>query len=201
MRVAIHAARGHHSYPSVIRSIVFMLAVVLPGLALISAFAETPAVGAQAPDFTLRTPLGHPVSMHSQLGNGPLILIVLRGYPGYQCPYCHRQVHDFILHAADFAELQARVLLVYPGPAAQLNERAKEFLASESQLPSNVVLVTDPDYVATSLYGLRWNAPNETAYPSTIILNRKGKILFEKISRSHGDRFSAEDALKQIRRP
>jgi O-acetyl-ADP-ribose deacetylase (regulator of RNase III) len=34
-------------------------------------------------------------------------------------------------------------------------------------LPSNIVLVTDPDYTVTNLYGLRWDAPHETAYPST----------------------------------
>ena len=88
---------------------------------------------------------------------------------------------------------------MYPGPPAHLDQRAKEFLATEAQLPTNVVLVVDPDYVATNLYGLRWNAPHETAYPSTFILNKKGKVIFEKISHSHGDRLSAEDALKHLK--
>jgi len=35
------------------------------------------------------------------------------------------------------------VLLVYPEPPAHLDERAKEFLETESQLPANVVLVVD----------------------------------------------------------
>jgi peroxiredoxin Q/BCP len=162
------------------------------------ASAQTPAVGSQAPDFTLRTPSGRAVRMSQLLGRGPLVLIVLRGYPGYQCPFCQMQVHDFIVHAADFAAMHAKVLLVYPGPPAHLDQRAKEFLATESQLPANVVLVTDPDYVATNLYGLRWNAPHETAYPSTFILDKKGKVIFEKISHSHGNRLSAEDALKHL---
>ncbi len=199
MQTAIHAVRRQNAFTLVFRALVILLALVLPGIAAFAAVAETPAVGAQAPDFTLQTPLRRAVSMHSLLGKGPLVLIVLRGYPGYQCPFCQRQVHDFITHAPAFAALHARVLLVYPGPAAQLNQRATEFLASESQLPANVVLVTDPDYVATQLYSLRWNAPNETAYPSTFILNKQGKIVFEKISHSHGDRLSAEDALQQLR--
>lgn len=161
--------------------------------------AQTPAVGSQAPDFTLSTPAGMAIHVSHLLGNGPLVLIVLRGYPGYQCPFCQRQVHDFIAHAADFAVMHARVLLVYPGPPAHLDQYAKQFLATESELPANVVLVTDPDYVATNLYGLRWNAPNETAYPSTFILDKTGKILFKKISHSHGDRLSASDALSHLR--
>jgi peroxiredoxin len=95
--------------------------------------------------------------------------------------------------------MHAKVLLVYPGPPDHLDQRAKEFLATESQLPANVVLVVDPDYVATNLYGLRWAAAHETAYPSTFILDKKGKVIFEKISRSHGDRLSAEEALRLLR--
>jgi len=181
-----------------IMKLAFPILVVLLILPF-TASAQTPAVGSQAPDFTLRTPSGRPVRMSHLLGNGPLVLIVLRGYPGYQCPFCQMQVHDFIVHAGDFAAKHAKVLLVYPGPPAHLDQHAKEFLATESQLPANVVLVVDPDYAATNLYGLRWNAPRETAYPSTFILDKKGKILFEKISHSHGDRLSAEDALEHLR--
>jgi hypothetical protein len=58
--------------------------------------------------------------------------------------------------------------------------------------------VTDPDYTATNLYGIRWNAPQETAYPSTFVLDKHGVIVFEKISHSHGDRLSAQDALAHL---
>jgi peroxiredoxin len=131
-------------------------------------------------------------------GEQPLVLVFLRGYPGYQCPYCQRQVHDFVVHAADFAARKASVLLIYPGPPAELDDHAKEFLAKQANLPANIVLVTDPDYKATNLYGLRWNAPDETAYPSTFILDRSGTVRFVKISRNHGDRLTAQDALDQL---
>lgn len=170
------------------------LLLLTPSLAM----AQVPAIGAQAPVFALRTLSGRPVHMSHMLGGGPLVLIVLRGYPGYQCPFCQRQVHDFILHAREFAERNAKVLLVYPGPTENLNERAKEFLATESQMPKNIVLVVDPNYAVTNLYGLRWDAPHETAYPSTFILDGSGRILFEKISHSHGDRLSADEALEHL---
>jgi peroxiredoxin Q/BCP len=171
---------------------VFMLSVALP------AFAETPAVGAKAPDFTLSSPTGVTVKMSKQQHGNVLVLVVLRGFPGYQCPYCQKQVHDFVEHAADFATKMATVLLIYPGPPADLDEHAKEFLASQSEMPSNVVLVTDPDYKVTNLYGLRWDAPHETAYPSTFVLGKDGTIIFEKISHSHGDRLSAQDTLDHL---
>jgi thioredoxin-dependent peroxiredoxin len=178
---------------------VSVLLIVLSALLFRApAFAETPAVGAKAPDFTLPTPTGKAVRMSKEQHGHELVLVVLRGFPGYQCPYCVRQVHDFIEHASDFAAKNTRVLLVYPGPPASLDQHAKEFLEKQAELPSNIVLVTDPDYVATNLYGLRWDAPHETAYPSTFVLDNKGRIVFEKISHTHGDRLSAQDALDHI---
>lgn len=162
------------------------------------AFAATPAVGAKAPDFTLSTPTGKAVCMSKEQQGHELVLVVLRGFPGYQCPYCVKQVHDFIDHASDFAAKNAKVLLVYPGPPASLDQHAKEFLEKQAELPSNIVLVTDPDYAVTNMYGLRWDAPHETAYPSTFVLDKKGMIVFEKISHTHGDRLSAQDALDHI---
>jgi thioredoxin-dependent peroxiredoxin len=164
----------------------------------ISAAAQTPGVGSTAPDFTLSTPAGASVRLSQETAKGTTVLVVLRGFPGYQCPYCVRQAHDFIEHAADFEGRNANVLLVYPGPPAELDQRAKEFLVKQPELPSNIKLVIDPDYKMTDLYGLRWNAPHETAYPSTFILDRRLKILYEKISHSHGDRTTAQDILAQL---
>ena len=163
-----------------------------------SAFGQTPAVGAKAPDFTLSTPTGKTVTLSTEQSGHDLVLVILRGFPGYQCPYCVKQVHDFVDHASDFKAKNSRVLLVYPGPPADLDQHAKEFLVKQAELPSNVVLVTDPDYKVTNLYGLRWDAPHETAYPSTFVLDNKGTVVFEKISHSHGDRLSAQDALDHL---
>jgi peroxiredoxin len=163
-----------------------------------SAFGQIPAVGAKAPDFTLSTPTGTAVTLSTEQHGHELVLVVLRGFPGYQCPYCVRQVHDFIDHASDFAAKNTRVLLVYPGPPAALDQHAKEFLEKQAELPPNIVLVTDPDYAVTNMYGLRWDAPHETAYPSTFVLNKKDTIVFEKISHTHGDRLSAQDALDHL---
>lgn len=163
-----------------------------------SAQAQTPNLGQTAPDFTLQTLTGQSVSLSTQTSQGTTVLVFLRGYPGYQCPFCTAQVHDFIAHAAGFAAKKATVLLVYPGPPAELDQRAKEFLAKQAALPANIILVTDPDYKATNLYGLRWNAPEETAYPSTFILDRNRKVLFQKVSHSHDDRTKSGEIIEKL---
>ena len=175
------------------------LLLLLGLFAVLPALAATPNVGDTAPDFSLATPDGQQVSLHSLAGRGKTVLVVLRGYPGYQCPYCQRQVGDFLSHADAFAQAKTQVLLVYPGPRAELSQRAKEFL-DKRELPPNIRLVIDPDYSFTQFYGLRWDAPNETAYPSTFILGEHGVVLFRKISYGHGDRMTANDALAQLTR-
>lgn len=182
-----------------IRSLtVGFLGLVFISTLCVGSFAQIPETGKKAPDFTLTTPEGRQVSLSALTHNSTVVLVMLRGYPGYQCPYCARQVHDFIQNADKFAALKTEVLLVYPGPPAELDQRAKEFLAPQEKLPANVHLVIDPDYKMTNLYGLRWDAPKETAYPSTFLVDRKGNIFFEKIVHVHGDRTTAADLLGEL---
>ena len=173
-----------------------LLALLLP----VAASAATPLVGQEAPNFSLQTPDGKTLSLAQFSTKGPVALILLRGYPGYQCPYCVKQVHDYVENASNLAAAGIQVVLVYPGPPAQLSDHAKEFLAKQNQLPDNVHLVVDPDYQMTNLYGLRWDAPHETAYPSTFLIN-KGVISWSKISNGHGDRTTAQDVLTQLAAP
>jgi peroxiredoxin len=165
-----------------------------------SVTAEVPEIGHKAQEFRLSTPDGHPLGLSEFTAKGTVVLVVLRGFPGYQCPYCQKQVHDFLVNGDKFAAAGAEVLLVYPGPPADLDQRAKEFLVKENPLPANVHLVIDPDYAFTDRYGLRWDAPHETAYPSTFLIDGQGKVFFRKVSHEHGDRTTAEDVLGELER-
>ena len=162
--------------------------------------AQTPLVGDKAPLFSLNTPDGKIVRLSQLTKRGTVVLIVLRGYPGYQCPYCVKQVHDFIENAGAFATAGAEVLLVYPGPPADLDQHAREFLSKQNPLPPNIHLVIDPDYTFTNQYGLRWEAPHETAYPSTFLVDKESRVFFSKISKGHGDRTTAADLLAELQK-
>jgi peroxiredoxin len=169
----------------------FVLAVALPVV------AAPPAVGEKAPEFALSTPEGKSVRLSEMMSKGPVVLVVLRGYPGYQCPFCNRQVQDFIQKSQGFSEAGARVVLVYPGPPQDLGTRANEFL-TDKKMPGNMELLLDPGYDFTNLYGLRWDAPHETAYPSTFLIDNKGLIFFSKIVKEHGGRTTAAEILDAL---
>jgi thioredoxin-dependent peroxiredoxin len=176
-----------------------LLASALFAVVTIVTAAEPPKVGDTAPDFTLNTLDGKAVSLRQETAKQPVVLVVLRGWPGYQCPLCTKQVHEFVKEAKAFTG-KARVLMVYPGPAEKLKAHAEEFLRDQ-QWPKEFLFVTDPDYTFTKAYGLRWDAKGETAYPSTFIVDPKGKVRFAKISKSHGGRSSAAEVIKALEAP
>ena len=159
---------------------------------------QPPAVGDVATDFTLPKLGGGEVNLEDLNAEGPVAVVVLRGWPGYQCPICSRQYASFYAKREDFAKAGANVVFIYPGPADGLDSHAEEFFANSDDLPENFVLATDPDYEFTDAYGLRWDAPKETAYPSTFVVGSDGKVLFSKISMTHGDRAEVADVLKAM---
>ncbi len=158
---------------------------------------KIPRMGYKAPDFTLKALYGEPVTLSKLLEKSPVVLVVLRGYPGYQCPICSIQVGDLLSHADELAKANARVVLVYPGPAEDLDQRASEFMLKRT-LPAHFSIVTDPDYKFTNAYGLRWDAPRETAYPSTFVIDGQGTIRLVVVSKKHGGRAKAADVLKAL---
>ena len=101
------------------------------------------------------------------------------------------------LGASDLRKRHVKMVFVYPGPANALQEHAAEFLKNKDW-PSDFVFLVDPDYAMVNTYGLRWNAKNETAYPSTFIIKRGGKVQFAKISREHGGRVTRAELLRAL---
>lgn len=91
-----------------------------------------PSVGEIAPDFTLNDLSGRSVKLSELTAKSPVVLVVLRGYPGYQCPICTRQVGELVAHVQDLNAATAQVVLVYPGSAAKLTERAGKFIKGKS---------------------------------------------------------------------
>jgi len=158
---------------------------------------KPPQVGDEAQDFQLTTLDGNRVKLSEQVKSGPIVLVVLRGYPGYQCPLCTKQFGDYLQAAEMLKKSSATVVFVYPGPADKLKERAKEFVQGKDY-PNHFQLVLDPDYEFTNAYGLRWDSRGETAYPSTFVIDGQLKVTFAMVSKTHGNRSSAAEVVKAL---
>ena len=140
-------------------TILFALALMLAGSLPVRAAAmspKPPAIGDKARDFTLGELGGAPLRLAEVNKSGPVVIVMLRGYPGYQCPLCTRQVGEFIESADEFAKLGATVLFVYPGPFDELAARAAEF-GKGKDYPAHFTLVLD---LRSSATGPLRNAAN-----------------------------------------
>lgn len=175
----------------------FILAFMLISVSVFSQGFENLALGNKALDFTLSTVEGNKVELSKMYKSNPVVLVVLRGWPGYQCPVCTKQVGNLVDDKDKFAELGAAVLMIYPGPSTEMQEHANEF-SEDFKFPENFYFVLDPDYSMINKYGLRWDAPKETAYPSTFIISKEGKIVFSKVSTTHGGRASNEEIFDAL---
>lgn len=139
------------------------------------------------------------LSLSDQYKQGAVVVIVLRGFPGYQCPECTRQLGSLANRAKALATEAHRVILVYPGPQQELERRAEEFKGAR-KLPDPLVIVRDDGMEVVQQWGLRWNGLKETAYPATYIIDRNGRVRWKQVSQSHAGRSSIEDILKELRR-
>jgi peroxiredoxin len=176
-----------------------LFALILLGASLLKADDNgRPELNSAAKDFTLKTLQGKEITLSDLWKEHKVVLIVLRGWPGYQCPICTRQVGEFISYSEEFEKEDAVVLMVYPGPSQFLDDHAEEFV-EDTTFPDNFIFTLDPDYTFTNLYGLRWDKEKETAYPSTFILDKKGIVRYLKISDSHGGRSNPEEVLEALK--
>jgi peroxiredoxin len=159
--------------------------------------AEPPKLGGEAPDFALKTLQGEEVKLSALAAKGPVVVVVLRGYPGYQCPACTAQAGQFLGKAKAFAGHNTQIVLVYPGAAEKLAAHADDFIRGKT-LPGNVHFVIDPDFAFVNAYSLRWDAANETAYPATFVVDGQRKIHYALVSTTHGGRAPAADVLAAV---
>lgn len=157
-----------------------------------------PKVGDVAKDFELKTVTDEKIKLSDEWSKQDVVLIVLRGFPEYQCPVCNKQVGQFLNEADQFRKMGAHVIFVYPGPSKVLKERAQEFVKDKT-IPDHFRLVIDPDLEFTKAYKLHWNAEKETAYPSTFVIRKDGKITFAKISQTHGGRSNPNEVLEHLK--
>lgn len=169
----------------------------LVGLSAAAEESNPPAVGDAAPALELAALDGETVKLSELTDEGPVVLLVLRGFPGYQCPLCRKQTVAFMRQAEAFREAGASVVMVYPGDVNDLSVKALEFLGNQ-KLPAGFQMVLDPDYKFTNAWGLRWDAPKETAYPSTFVIGKDGKVAYAKVSKSHGGRTNPDEVLKAL---
>jgi peroxiredoxin Q/BCP len=119
------------------------LVLVLAGYTLTrGADSKVPAVGATAPDFTLNSQEGTPVSLHDFKGKW----VVLYFYPKDFTSGCTTEAHNF---QHDLAQYEAKNAVIV-GVSVQSSDSHKDFCAKEGL---SFKLLADVDHKVSEEYG------------------------------------------------
>ena len=155
------------------KSVSFVLAAALAAtLPLIPAHAKGPVlpqVGESAPNFTLPSQDGTPISLASLRGHW----VVLYFYPKDMTPGCTIEAHNF---QRDLSQYQARNAVIL-GVSVDTTTSHQEFCTKESL---TFHLLADPDHKIVSKYGsLDEQGGAPIADRNTFLINPQGIIVSE----------------------
>jgi thioredoxin-dependent peroxiredoxin len=149
--------------------IVFLLLVVVVLVMLVPRLLSrsvTPAEGSDAPDFTLPSQEGSPVSLKDYRGKW----VVLYFYPKDQTPGCSREAHNFQVDQPKYGAHNAVVL----GVSVDSVDSHKNFCAKEGL---NFKLLADSEHKVTDSYGSLTNLGLvKFAARHTFLIDPTGKI-------------------------
>jgi len=140
--------------------------------------------GDQAPDFTLPDQSGEPVTLSDLRGQ----TVVLYFYPRADTPGCTTQACGVRDHAADYDEIDARVIGISPDPVTAVRKFADKY-------DLGFTLLADEDHAVADAYGT-WGEKSMYGKSymggqrATFIIDADGRIakVFPKISpKTHDD--------------
>jgi thioredoxin-dependent peroxiredoxin len=171
---------------------ILLLTLILMSYSL---FASHLKSGDDAPEFKLQSLTESELSLTQLNKDKKVILVVLRGWVGKQCPICSRQVGDYMKNYEDLKD--SNVVFIYPGPSDKLKTHAEEFRKNAKDLPKNFHFLIDPEYKMVNAYKIRWKAAKQTAYPSTFIVEN-GKITFAEVSKNVRGRVSVQKLKEHL---
>jgi antitoxin component YwqK of YwqJK toxin-antitoxin module/peroxiredoxin len=125
----------------------------------------------------------------------PVVVVLLRGFGGQVCLYCAAQTAALCKRIDDFHKSGAEVVVLYPGPA----ESAPAFIQAVKSLskePPPMPVALDVSLLLVRALGVEDNL----ARPTSLVLDRRGKVRFAYVGKTIADRPSADDLLREVRR-
>src|SRR5580658_80107 len=150
-----------------IRLVLIALVVVVFGITASKLFAgSAPAVGSPAPEFTLSSQEGTPVSLKDFRGKW----VVLYFYPKDFTSGCTVEAHNFQRDLAQYQQKNAVIL----GVSVQDADSHKQFCAKEGL---NFKLLADTDYKVSTAYDSLMNlAVVKLSSRHTFIIDPEGEV-------------------------
>lgn len=163
-------------------------------------------IGESIPKATLQDSEGKQVELSKLLGNKPSVLVFYRG--GW-CPYCSVQLSGLVKIEKEILDLGYQMIAISPDDYRNLQ-------TTESKESINYTLLSDPDAKFIQQMGIGFKTPlmlkgfiatkgqkgepsEIMPVPTVMIVNEKGKILFEYLNPNYKERISGEMLLAVLK--
>lgn len=163
-------------------------------------------MGESIPKATLQDSEGKQIELGKLLSNKPTVLVFYRG--GW-CPYCNVQLSGLVKIEKDILDLGYQIIAISPDDYRNLQ-------TTESKDSIKYTLLSDPDTKFIQQMGIGFKTPlmlkgfiatkgqkGETSeimpVPTVMIVDEKGKILFEYINPNYKERISGEMLLAVLK--
>lgn len=163
-------------------------------------------IGESIPKATLQDSEGKQVELSKLLGNKPTVLVFYRG--GW-CPYCSVQLSGLVKIEKEILDLGYQMIAISPDDYRNLQ-------TTESKESINYTLLSDPDAKFIQQMGIGFKTPlmlkgfiatkgqkgepsEIMPVPTVMIVNEKGKILFEYLNPNYKERISGEMLLAVLK--
>lgn len=163
-------------------------------------------IGETIPKATFQDADGKQVELVNLLSNKPTVLVFYRG--GW-CPYCNMQLSGLVEIEKDILDLGYQIVAISPDDYQNLK-------STESKDSINYTLLSDPNAKFIQQVGIGFKTPTmlkgfiaikgqkgDTSeimpVPTVMILDEKGKILFEYINPNYKERISSEMLLAVLK--
>jgi len=154
-------------------------------------------VGAQVPPLRFLDGDGRIHALADIREDGPALLLFMRGFEGFVCPYCIKQTLELLENRATIERSGAEVVIVYPG----VEQDARKFIAAirrhRDTTPGEDLFVTWLDLNGEALAKLGVD-PRESR-PATFIVDSEGRLVYRYVGRNREDRPAVEALLQVIR--
>ncbi len=151
------------------------------------------SIGKPLPATQFTTGEGESIDLTALRGK-KIVLVVLRGYAGMVCVYCTTQTQALANAAAKFAEHNAEVLVVYPGPEDGLPAFLEAYRSLSKGVPPPYKQLADPDFKLVAPLGLR----GDLAIPATYVLDETGIVRWAYVGSSVDDRPGTDEIFAQL---
>lgn len=163
-------------------------------------------MGESIPKATLQNSEGKQIELGKLLSNKPTVLVFYRG--GW-CPYCNVQLSGLVKIEKDILDLGYQIIAISPDDYRNLQ-------TAESKDSIKYTLLSDPDTKFIQQMGIGFKTPlmlkgfiatkgqkGKTSeimpVPTVMIVDEKGKILFEYINPNYKERISGEMLLAVLK--